>query len=119
MLLCSLFFFFMIRRPPRSTRTDTLFPYTTLFRSRRRRLFHGQRDSHLQLRRVGLVRQRGCRVWTCCFRGPALAPLAEQGLGLDEPASARLAPLERIDRRWPRPLKNGRATCRDTVCRYG
>src|SRR3546814_10943742 len=30
----SLFFFLMIRRPPRSTRTDTLFPYTTLFRSR-------------------------------------------------------------------------------------
>src|SRR3546814_4180731 len=28
----------MIRRPPRSTRTDTLFPYTTLFRSRRRQL---------------------------------------------------------------------------------
>src|SRR3546814_3694944 len=28
------FFFVMIRRPPRSTRTDTLFPYTTLFRSR-------------------------------------------------------------------------------------
>src|SRR3546814_13897158 len=37
-MLCSLFyvfsfFFLMIRRPPRSTRTDTLFPYTTLFRS--------------------------------------------------------------------------------------
>src|SRR3546814_10580352 len=31
-------FFLMIRRPPRSTRTDTLFPYTTLFRS------HGQRQ---------------------------------------------------------------------------
>src|SRR3546814_10700577 len=28
------FFVLMIRRPPRSTRTDTLFPYTTLFRSR-------------------------------------------------------------------------------------
>src|SRR3546814_5515343 len=27
------FFFLMIRRPPRSTRTDTLFPYTTLFRA--------------------------------------------------------------------------------------
>src|SRR6056297_3814305 len=27
------FFFLMIRQPPRSTRTDTLFPYTTLFRS--------------------------------------------------------------------------------------
>src|SRR3546814_12091292 len=32
-----LFFFLMIRRPPRSTRTDTLFPYTTLFRSSSRR----------------------------------------------------------------------------------
>src|SRR3546814_20323025 len=28
-------FFLMIRQPPRSTRTDTLFPYTTLFRSQR------------------------------------------------------------------------------------
>src|SRR3546814_13887361 len=32
-LVLSDFFFLMIRRPPRSTRTDTLFPYTTLFRS--------------------------------------------------------------------------------------
>src|SRR3546814_7361554 len=34
-VLCNYFFFFflIIRRPPRSTRTDTLFPYTTLFRS--------------------------------------------------------------------------------------
>src|SRR3546814_20514900 len=31
------FCFLMIRRPPRSTRTDTLFPYTTLFRSRQGR----------------------------------------------------------------------------------
>src|SRR3546814_4027101 len=31
----------MIRRPPRSTRTDTLFPYTTLFRSGRSVLVHG------------------------------------------------------------------------------
>src|SRR3546814_11164699 len=32
--MCSSFLcFLMIRRPPRSTRTDTLFPYTTLFRS--------------------------------------------------------------------------------------
>src|SRR3546814_12399787 len=37
MIVCnrtsSCFFFLMRRRPPRSTRTDTLFPYTTLFRS--------------------------------------------------------------------------------------
>src|SRR3546814_10287881 len=32
-LLSLSFFFLIIRRPPRSTRTDTLFPYTTLFRS--------------------------------------------------------------------------------------
>src|SRR3546814_2067015 len=32
-ILFAVFFFLMIRRPPRSTRTDTLFPYTTLFRS--------------------------------------------------------------------------------------
>src|SRR3546814_3540996 len=35
-MICG-FFFLMIRRPPRSTRTDTLFPYTTLFRSVERR----------------------------------------------------------------------------------
>src|SRR3546814_18918510 len=46
-----LFFFLMIRRPPRSTRTDTLFPYTTLFRScrsgrnSRRRRRGGWRDA--------------------------------------------------------------------------
>src|SRR3546814_15065857 len=33
LLLYPSVFFLMIRRPPRSTRTDTLFPYTTLFRS--------------------------------------------------------------------------------------
>src|SRR3546814_3433140 len=39
LVLCVLcFFFLMRRRPPRSTRTDTLFPYTTLFRSRQ----HGE-----------------------------------------------------------------------------
>src|SRR3546814_14168636 len=32
-VFCCFFFFLIIRRPPRSTRTDTLFPYTTLFRS--------------------------------------------------------------------------------------
>src|SRR3546814_14928215 len=33
LLVRQFLFFLMIRRPPRSTRTDTLFPYTTLFRS--------------------------------------------------------------------------------------
>src|SRR3546814_10665943 len=34
----------MIRRPPRSTRTDTLFPYTTLFRSAHHAQYHSRRD---------------------------------------------------------------------------
>src|SRR3546814_14703731 len=37
-VLVLFFFFLMIRRPPRSNRTDTLFPYTTLFRSESGRL---------------------------------------------------------------------------------
>src|SRR3546814_11631253 len=44
LLLCG-FFFLMIRRPPRSTRTDTLFPYTTLFRSPPVRLDCSRRHS--------------------------------------------------------------------------
>src|SRR3546814_12256171 len=40
MFVLFLLFFLMIRRPPISTRTDTLFPYTTLFRSAGR---HGRR----------------------------------------------------------------------------
>src|SRR3546814_17306271 len=47
--LKSFFFVLMIRRPPRSTRTDTLFPYTTLFRSGRTDLCeenHPRRGPH-------------------------------------------------------------------------
>src|SRR3546814_2434730 len=44
----------MIRRPPRSTRTYTLFPYTTLFRSQRRLLAPGA-GAHLQ-NSIALVR---------------------------------------------------------------
>src|SRR3546814_3361495 len=42
----------MIRRPPRSTRTDTLFPYTTLFRSppRRRPAAGGPNQPHRRAR---------------------------------------------------------------------
>src|SRR3546814_16943939 len=55
----------MIRRPPRSTRTDTLFPYTTLFRSfaalieQFLRLHHrGARDFHLAIKVRGAVLER-------------------------------------------------------------
>src|SRR3546814_1873140 len=54
-----LFFFLMIRRPPRSTRTDTLFPYTTLFRSPPR----AHRRSVPRCRAQGSRHRRGC---VCC-----------------------------------------------------
>src|SRR3546814_3456890 len=53
----------MIRRPPRSTRTDTLFPYTTLFRSRQhRKPEQGQREVLLgpEAQR-DISQQRGCQ----------------------------------------------------------
>src|SRR3546814_1758835 len=54
--LCTFFwlvFFLMIRRPPRSTRTDTLFPYTTLFRSHQHadRVSSGDRQRQLDHQR--------------------------------------------------------------------
>src|SRR3546814_7531288 len=62
--MCLFFFFFlMIRRPPRSTRTDTLFPYTTLFRSL------------LQPRIGGLLQQAGQMGRVRCEHGGRLADL--------------------------------------------
>src|SRR3546814_20695274 len=48
----------MIRRPPRSTRTDTLFPYTTLFRSR------GRGMSNVNVKRLVENIRSGTSVYT-------------------------------------------------------
>src|SRR3546814_3226115 len=70
----------MIRRPPRSTRTDTLFPYTTLFRSRAGRV--GQADPMVQ-------RQAGAR--------PHLHLIAfRDGHGRSEEHTSELQSLMRI-----------------------
>src|SRR3546814_16170723 len=69
-VLSLVFFFLMIRRPPRSTRTDTLFPYTTLFRSLRRSpsgawldaRFSGRQRAGRPLRGVGDAYPRGAEV---------------------------------------------------------
>src|SRR3546814_11412912 len=57
-------FFLMIRRPPRSTRTDTLFPYTTLFRSKAKvlKLVRDTRGGGLYQAEFGL-RKRGSGVY--------------------------------------------------------
>src|SRR3546814_379713 len=61
-----MFFFLMIRRPPRSTRTDTLFPYTTLFRSQAANLLTAEKDasplvavSNFAMLVKNLIRARG------------------------------------------------------------
>src|SRR3546814_2760011 len=69
----------MIRRPPRSTRTDTLFPYTTLFRSH---LFGGEgsliKDIELRMARLGMTLRHAT----------ALSPDAAQALARFQTAPA-------------------------------
>src|SRR3546814_5973825 len=64
--MCLSFFFLMIRRPPRSTRTDTLFPYTTLFRS------------HHAAAARGLRRRTAFSAAAFRAAGPRLRPRSEE-----------------------------------------
>src|SRR3546814_16468942 len=68
-----IFFFLMIRQPPRSTRTDTLFPYTTLFRSG---ILHTKCHARALTRRLRECRRAGgCRNSTRRVRqGPGRVP---------------------------------------------
>src|SRR3546814_6807084 len=87
----------MIRRPPRSTRTDTLFPYTTLFRSRRgtgRQLAdepgtEGQDRRLEQLADARLVRRAADRP------GPERHPGHRRRLGRSEEHTSELQSLMR------------------------
>src|SRR3546814_1046700 len=72
-----LLFFLMIRRPPRSTRTDTLFPYTTLFRSSCRT---GVPGVALGRRDVGRAR---------CAAAAALGPPSDDRRRANRPARRR------------------------------
>src|SRR3546814_902111 len=90
------FFFLMIRRPPISTRTDTLFPYTTLFRSRPRlavpraeRLT--RRRSHQRAPRRGHPR-RGVRAVRRHRAGRVRTGRARMGCGRDRRPHRRLRP---------------------------
>src|SRR3546814_12283236 len=96
LLFLSSFFFLMLRRPPRSTRSDTLFPYTTLFRAgyRPRGLPHPLLfGSRLRCAGTGLGRRtvRGQRARAAAHAGPK-ARLADRRLGTVGRASDRLAP---------------------------
>src|SRR3546814_10216590 len=68
----------MIRRPPRSTRTDTLFPYTTLFRSRRK---NGKVQADFPLR-LALSVARNASLVDIAMTGDDSVPLARARLGV-------------------------------------
>src|SRR3546814_13561356 len=94
----------MIRRPPRSTRTDTLFPYTTLFRSKSASHMHADhRQRFLQLAldaealRFGQFTLKSGRVSTYFFHAGHLdsgAPLAELAGCSADPTVARGTALD-------------------------
>src|SRR3546814_12637921 len=111
----------MIRRPPRSTRTDTLFPYTTLFRSPVESLDlpaahpgfdpdasaqceeQGEQRNDAEQKPDAPGRQR-----TVPDRPPVLAFRLNEDAGL----------LVR-DRHGALQPQIGRASCRERVCQYG
>src|SRR3546814_19297691 len=110
----------MIRRPPRSTRTDTLFPYTTRFRSIARqiaaahpKLFQlriGKFDLHVLTVMVYLRRCRGQR--HVLEQQPSPRPchrLSGIGSGLLKGGCAGSPPTM---------FEIGRASCRERVCQY-
>src|SRR3546814_17649615 len=97
----------MIRRPPRSTRTDTLFPYTTLFRS----------PEHRVERVAG--RQPGRRAARQgCVPGVRHPPLfhAAPSAGKTAADAVLVAARPELVLAWTFPI--GRASCRDRVCQY-
>src|SRR3546814_6409156 len=85
----------MIRRPPRSTRTDTLFPYTTLFRSRARPSAPFRRLRHARDRRARSGSRRG-------DRGRARSSLSTSRIAPTISAGARSPPTARLAPRQPR-----------------
>src|SRR3546814_1653021 len=68
----------MIRRPPRSTRTDTLFPYTTLFRAQRK---NGKVQADFPLR-LELSVARNASLVDIAMTGDDSVPLARARLGV-------------------------------------
>src|SRR3546814_20498701 len=85
----------MIRRPPRSTRTDTLFPYTTLFRSEAQALRRRQDWQMIQWNRAATAQpDNGAAQFVRLLRDPAVLRerdlfervLAEAGIPPDPPA---------------------------------
>src|SRR3546814_12333406 len=100
------FLFVMIRRPPRSTRTDTLFPYTTLFRSAGYDSFFFAEDP---LQNYRALQQRIATTW------------GRQGgwqFGVSASSSSEWSIYEERRVISPGVFEIGRASCRERVCQY-
>src|SRR3546814_14986792 len=113
-------FFVMIRRPPRSTRTDTLFPYTTLFRSRWTARY-AWTSSLMEKERDQQQRQQNAEA----DQRPGRAP--PPGLQLQQEQTAQTehqtGDREHVDETAPAragvaAFETGRASCRERVCQY-
>src|SRR3546814_17144155 len=97
----------MIRRPPRSTRTDTLFPYTTLFRSPRR---HADHD---------LGAAKGVGLAAVNLGDEMLYHLLGDVDVGDDAVAQGPNRLDRIGGLAHHQLGEiGRASCRESVCQY-
>src|SRR3546814_16723591 len=125
----------MIRRPPRATRTDTLFPYTTLFRSRGkevRNFVHNREDWVIAaLGELGVAARRAegrIGIWT---DGPDGREAKIGAIGVRvrrwvtlHGFAVNIAPdLSHFSGIVPcgiseYPVKIGRASCRERVCKY-
>src|SRR3546814_19953488 len=115
----------MIRRPPRSTRTDTLFPYTTLFRS----FDMGGTSTDVSWYAGSYERREEAEVAGVRLRTPMLAihTVAAGGGSICTfdgarlrvgPESAGAVPGPACYRRGGPLTEIGRASCRERVCQY-
>src|SRR3546814_18193968 len=114
----------MIRRPPRSTRTDTLFPYTTLFRSDGNGIGAGMNITKILIanrgdiacRVIRTARKMGIATVAVYSHAAARAPhvaMADEAVYLGTPPAAQSYLLAATT------LEIGRASCRDRVFPYG
>src|SRR3546814_17864380 len=112
----------MIRRPPRSTRTDTLFPYTTLFRSPAAAGLSAGSRARRAGQGMGEVAAGGsveCRAVLSGERGAGALLLLLHPFLSDGVPPARAGPACRRSAGATRSRPQiGRASWRDRVCRY-
>src|SRR3546814_3404306 len=100
----------MIRRPPRSTRTDTLFPYTTLFRSSRSRIWRPL-DFHVRLR-LGTVGPGRFFPSGACSR--AVRRSGKNGKGTYSPPGRRAVRRDARERAGKHPGRRRRRSAEHT-----